>query len=154
MENIKEMNRKGQISFRTLAISALLVGIFALSIVSFGVQFQSENSVNESSLLSNEPINRSYTNIQTELNDSVSSIDLQRDSFFSDVPIIGEITLILGAITGVGRVVFGSLTSLYDITFVLVAETIGVSPLALSVITAIIILSGIILTWRLLRSGN
>jgi len=153
MENISKMNKKGETSFMSYIISVVLVALFAFALISFGVQLADDNSTNVS-ILNNNAINRSYENLEYNLSSVRDNAESQQESFFKDIPIIGEASLILGSLAGIVRVFFNSLTSFYTLFVTLISETLGIPSLILDGIVAIILISMVLLAWRVYRAGS
>jgi len=133
--------------FKDYIISAILIGIFIFAFISFGIQFASENNLN-TSIVNNEAINRSYVNIENELADIKTKSETQREGFFKDI------SLILTSMAGVTRIFFTSIRNVYNIVVTLIQETIGIPIIILNGFLAILLVSIVLLAWRVYRSGN
>ncbi len=96
------------VSFRESLIALLLISVFTVSLISFGVQLAEDNDVNNT-ILNNDIINRSFGNITKEINDTIVGSEFQRESWYSDVPVIGDIGLITKSLTGIARLFFMAL---------------------------------------------
>jgi len=140
-------------SLRENIIMAVMIGLFVFAFISFGTQLSLDNDTNNS-VLDNDVINRSFFNIQSELSDTIVTAEGQRESFFKDVPIIGEISLFLKSITGVTRVFFSTLINFYNLFTTLIAETMGVSTIILNGMVALVLISTVLLAWSVYRSGQ
>ena len=139
-------------SFRNTFITFALIGIFAFASMSFIVTTQLDNNVNNT-ILENEVINKTFTDFETDLSDFSSKTQTQKESFESEIPERGFGSLIVFAIVGVGQRFTGMITGVYNIFIVLPASILGISPVVISVITAILVVSLILLIWRVYRSG-
>lgn len=141
------------VGFRESIISMILVAVFAFTIIGFGAQFAIDNETNKSIL--NDPIiNKSYGDIQTQLDSSSDSVETQKDSWYNDVPVIGAINLIWKSLTGILRVFFSTFTNLYNVIVTLISTTLGIPAIVLNAINVIITISILLLLWRLVRSGS
>ncbi len=139
-------------SFREVFVTFALIGIFVLAGISFIVQTQLDNDV-ENTILENEVINKTYTNLETDLSDFGSETQTQKESFESEIPERGFGSLIIFAIIGVGQKFTGMITGIYNIFIVLPASILGISPVVIGVFTAMLIVSLILLAWRVYRAG-
>lgn len=143
--------------FRGLAISTLLIGLFVFAMISFGTTLQLTNNAN-STIASNEVINRSFTDMQTELEGVQAGREAERESWFRTIPVIGEISVILETIVAVGAGLITVIGSIFNITIELISVGLGIgsgsAKVVFGVFTAIIIFSGILLAWSVYRSGK
>ena len=139
-------------SFRDVFVTFALIGIFVFAGISFIVQTQLDNDV-ENTILENEVINKTYTNLETDLSDFGSETQTQKESFESEIPERGFGSLIIFAIIGVGQKFTGMITGIYNIFIVLPASILGISPVVIGVFTAMLIVSLILLAWRVYRAG-
>ncbi|KKL68884.1 hypothetical protein LCGC14_2120530 [marine sediment metagenome] len=142
-----------EVNFKGIAIASLLVGIFVFALLSFGNQIAIDNNV-PNILLEEEQFNRTFRNLDSNLSEAIKDINASRGEFFKDIPIIGEITIILSSIVAVGRVFTVVVRNLYSLTLGLIAETLGISPIVMGILSSIILVSIILLIWRVYRSGG
>lgn len=140
-------------SFRDLFTTFAIIGVFIFASISFIVTTQIDNSANNT-ILENDVINRTYERLETNLSDFGSQTQTQRESFESEIPERGYGSLIIFAIVGIGQRFSGIIASVYNIIIVLPASILGVSPVVISTITAIVLVSMILLIWRVYRSGG
>ncbi len=141
------------ISFREVFVTFALIGIFVFAGISFIVQTQLDNDV-ENTILENEVINKTFTNFETDLSDFSSKTQTQKESFESEIPERGFGSLIIFAIIGVGQRFTGMITGVYNIFIVLPASILGISPIVIGVLTSILIVSLVLLIWRVYRTGG
>ncbi len=142
-----------EVNLKTLVISALLVGIFSFALLSFGNQMSLDNNT-KNIILEEEQFNRTFNTINVTLQDATNTINATREGFFSDIPIVGDLGAFLTSIVAVGRQSFSVVKSIYDLTIGLIAETLGISPIVIGVITSIIIIVSLLLAWRVYRTGS
>ena len=140
------------ISFRELFITFALIGVFVFASIGFIVQTQIDNDV-DSTILENEVINKTYTNLETDLDDFGSKAQTQKESFESEIPERGFGSLIIFAIIGAGQKFTGMITGVYNIFIVLPASVLGISPIVIGVLTAMLVVSLVLLIWRVYRAG-
>ena len=139
-------------SFRETFITFALIGIFVLASISFIVKTQTDNEVTNT-ILENDVINSTYVDLETNLNSSRGVVQKQKDSFESENPERGFGSLIIFSIVGVGKTFAGMTLGVYNIFIVLPSEVLGIPRIVVGVFTAILVVSLILLVWRVYRSG-
>lgn len=140
-------------SLMKYATVALLVGLFTIALINFSVNLTESNDVN-GSLMTDPNLNSSFTDIQTELEASKSVAEGIRSSFFGQIPIIGDIAVILGYIFGTTKQIFALIRGLFELYFELIQTYMGIPPIVTTVFTTIIVLTLILLAWRVYRAGS
>jgi len=143
-------------NLRSLVISILLVGLFIFAIMNFGIFLALSN--NSGTILENEAINKTFNELTTELEEVQSKAEAQKKSFFADIPVIGELTVILGTIVFVGKGMVEVTGGLFSLIAELIAITLGIGDTAakavLGVFSAIMVFSLVLLAWSVYRSGK
>ena len=139
-------------SFRELFITFALIGIFVFASISFIVTTQTDNEV-ENTILENEDINRTYVDLESNLNSTRSQVQTQKDSFESENPERGFGSLIIFSIVGVGKTFAGITLGVYNIFIVLPSAVLGIPRIVVGILTAILVVSLILLIWRVYRAG-
>ena len=140
-------------SFRETWINFILIGVLVFSLISFIVTFQSQNNV-ENGILENELINSTFDRLGDQLNSSGGDTQTQRESFEAEIPERGFGSLIIFTIVGVTQNFMSVIITIFNILIVLPAQIIGVSPIVISAIGSILIVSLILLAWRVYRIGS
>lgn len=140
-------------SFRETWINFILIGVLVFSLISFIVIIQNENSV-ENGILENELINSTFNQLSEELNSSGGDSQTQRESFEAEIPERGFGSLIIFTIVGVTQNFMSVIITIFNILIVLPAQIIGVSPIVISALGSILIVSLIMLAWRVYRLGS
>ena len=139
--------------FKDLIITALLVGLFIFAVISFGVQLSKNNNANMS-ILNNPSINKSFVSITSELEEAEDTAESGRVGLWSGIPILEEVGIVLDSIVSVGQVFSGMVIGVFGITFELITTTLGIPPIVLGVITAIILISIVLLAWSVFKAGK
>ena len=139
--------------FKGLIITTLLVGLFIVAMINGSILLSHANNQN-SSLMENEAINSTFGDMQTELDDVQRVSDSTKDSFEKEKVTITGGFLLLSSIINAGKVFTSVITNVYILTFGLVADVLGINDIILGVLTGIIVISGILLTWRLYKAGE
>jgi len=140
-------------SFRATWINFILIGILVFSLISFIVVFQEQNNV-EGGILENELINSTFNDLAEELSTSGGDVQTQRESFEAEIPERGFGSLIIFTIVGVTQNFMSVIITIFNILIVLPAQIIGVSPIVISALGSILIVSLILLAWRVYRIGS
>ncbi len=141
------------VDFKGLIITALLVGLFIFALISFGVQL-AKNSDANMSILDNPAINDSFVSIESKLGEAKDTAEAGRKGLWSGIPLLEEVGIILDSIVSVGQVFSQMVIGVYELTFGLITETLGISPIVLGVITAIVLVSIVLLAWSVFKSGK
>lgn len=147
--------------FKGIVIALLLAGVFAFSIISFGVQMQLDNDAGFT-LLNNTRINSSYTSLGSDLNRTQSVYAEQSSDFSSDQPeeSRGGESILLISIVGVLNVVGKIPVLLYDSTLGLAFDVLfgGSSNTGFGIVFgifgAILIISLVLYAWKVIRTGD
>lgn len=140
-------------SFRGTWVNFILIGVLVFSLISFVVVIQNENNV-EKGILENELINSTFNSLAEELNTSGGDSETQRKSFEAEIPERGFGSLIIFTIVGVTQNFMSVIVTIFNILIVLPAQVLGVSEVVISAIGSILIVSLILLAWRVYRIGS
>ena len=140
-------------SFRETFITFALIGIFIFAGISFIVTTQRDNNVDET-ILEDEIINRTYSKLETNLSDFESATQTQKESFEEEIPERGFGSLIIFSIISVGQKFTGLIAVVYNIMIILPASILGIPKVVISVLSSILIVSLILLVWRVYRVGG
>ena len=140
-------------SFRETFMTFALIGLLVFATIAFIVGTQRDNEV-DNTILENEIINRTFTNLETSLGSFGSETQTQRETFESEIPERGFGSLIIFSIVSLAQKSAGLLVAVYNIIIVLPASVIGISPIVFSVLSAIFLLTLMLLAWRVYRVGG
>jgi hypothetical protein len=141
------------VEFKNVVIGALLVAIFAYALIGFSVQMAVDNNVNNS-IMNNEVINSTYSNLETQIDDLKHSAETQKDSWYADIPVLGDATIIFQSIAGITRTFFSGFVSIYNLLIGLISKTIGFPIIILNGIVGVIIIISLLLLWSLYKAGT
>jgi len=152
MESVtNRINNRGQ--FRSLIFTAMLVALFIFAMISGGIYLSESNGKN-SPLLNNTAINNTFHTLEEQLPETQAIAEGQKNNTFLENPKEGSDSFLFSTIIGAAKVFTGIWRNFYDLTFGLIAETIGVSPVVLGVFTAMLLVSILLLFWRLIKVGE
>jgi len=141
------------VEFRNIVITGLLIGLFAFALMNISISLTNENDVNNS-LLENEAINRSFGYLESNLSSTQDKSETSKTGFESENPTVGTDSFLFSSIISAGKVFTGMWRGVYDVTFSLFTETLGISPIVIGVITSILIITITLLAWSLYKSGR
>lgn len=139
--------------FKNLTIIMLLLGLFIFAIMSASIGLTSENNVNNT-LMESESINSTFGNLQTQLETTQSTTNGTKSAFEQETPTLGTDSFLFSSIINAGKVFTTLISSIFNLTFGLISEVLGISPIILGVLSAILLLSIILLAWKLYKTGK
>lgn len=140
-------------SFRELFTTFGILGIFIFSAISFVVVMQTDNNVNNT-ILENEVINNTFTRLDTNLTALGGDAQTQKDNYDSEIPERGFGSLLIFSIVSVSQQFTSGIISIWNIMVVLPASILGIPTQVVSVFNAILIVSLVLLGWRVIRLGS
>lgn len=140
-------------SFRKTFMIWGLIGILVFSTLSYIIVLQQENEVTDT-ILSNTIINKTFSSLQDNLTSVESQTQTQRETFEKDIPERGFGSLLIFAIVGVGQKFTAIIFSTYNILIVLPATIVGIPKIVINVLSSILVVTLILLVWRLYRAGS
>lgn len=140
-------------SFRKTFITFSMISLFVFASISFIVSFQSENNA-DSSILENELINRTFSSLGSDISGQELSSNSSKNAFESEIPAPGFGSLIIFAIVGVAQTFTGIITTTYNVIIVLPISLLGVPQQVAQILGSILMVSLLLLAWRLYRVGS
>lgn len=149
----KKLNKKAQLSMMKLVGTALLILLFAVSMVNFGFILSKDN--NSSHAITNDESLQSLNNSFTSrLNTASDTLNATKEGFFSDVPVLSTIEATITAIFGVIPSFITQITASFGLIFSFIRTQLGIPPIVLQMATAFIVVMGILLAWRVYKAGQ
>lgn len=139
--------------FKDIIIGVVLAGLFALSLLTFGINLATENNsansiVNESIIL---PFNET---LHDNLEAVKSTSESQRNSLENQEAQGGDEGF---SLTTIPTILF-NFTSLMFGTFQIlihsISQVLGIHPIVINVIVASLVITIVILTWRVIKAGG
>lgn len=140
-------------SFKEIFTTFALIGLLIFATISFIVTTQRNNNVDET-ILENPVINKTYTRLESNLSEFGSQTQLQREAFESEIPERGFGSLIIFSIVSIGQKFVGLIVGVYNIMIVIPSSILGIPKVVTSILTAILIVTLILLIWRVYRAGG
>lgn len=130
-----------------------IIGIMVLASIFFIVQTQTDNDTN-TSILENQIINSTFTKLQDNLTAYSSTTQQQRENFEGEIPERGFGSLLIFSIVTVWQTFMSLTIGVYNILIVVPASVLGVSPIIIGVLDSILIVTLLLLGWRIYRVGG
>ncbi len=140
-------------SLREVFISFALVGIIVFATISFIVSTQTQNNV-ENTILEDDIIFKVYNQTNTTLLSFRDNASSQKGNFEKEFPERGFGSLIIFAIVGVGQTFTDMILGVYNVFIILPSRFLQIPPQVISAITAILIVTLVLLAWRVYRVGS
>ena len=141
------------VEFRTLIINSLLIGLFIIALGSFSVYLTSENNVNNT-LMENQAFNSTFGKLQTELDSAQETFEAQRNVTEQTIPTESSDSLPISTIPSTASIITTTFRNIYNLTFGLISSVLGISPIVTLTVTAILVLTVILMIWRLVKTGQ
>ncbi len=121
--------------------------------IAFIATSQNDNGV-DNTILENPLINSTFIKLGQNLTILENNTQTQRGNFESEIPERGFGSLIIFSIVGITQKFTGLLIGIYNIFIVLPSSILGVSQVVTSAISSILIVSLVLLGWRVYRIGS
>lgn len=130
-----------------------VIGIMALSAIFFISTTQSDNDTTFS-ILDNPTLNKTFNRLQTNLTNYGDVAQEERAKFESEIPEENTLTLLIFSIVTVWQKFFALIIGVYNILVVIPASVLGVSKVIIAVFDSMVVVTLILLGWRLYRVGS
>lgn len=129
----------------------LLAGLFVICMITFAVML-SNNYGRDEALMKSDQID--FSKLENQINKTSSDAQKWGDAFKSDNLFVATGTLVLFSIWGIGKLIWGSVTTFLTIFLDGASSVLGVSPIVTGVATAILIISLIFALWKVIKAGE
>ncbi len=140
-------------SFREVFIMFSLISLMVFATISFVVTLQTDNDA-PSSLLENQLINNTFISLSDNISQQSVSTNTSKTAFDSDIPAPGFGSLIIFAIVGVAQGFTSTITTTYNIIIILPLGLLGIPSQVANILVSILMMTLILLAWRLYRVGS
>lgn len=127
----------------------MLVGLFFLAIVFFASGIAVNNGMNQS--VTGGVIDTS--NVEKQINQTNADSQNWAKAFNSDNLFVALGTVVLYSIWGVGKLIFSSVTTFFNLIIVGLSSIIGIPPIAVGVILSLLLVGLIFSLWRINKVG-
>lgn len=129
----------------------LLAGLFVIAMINFAVML-ANNYGQTDSLMKSEQID--FSRLENQVNSTSADAQKWGEAFRSDNLFVATGTLVLFSIWGIGKLIWGSVTTFSTIFLDGASAVLGVSPVVTGVVTALIIISLLFALWRVIKAGE
>jgi len=135
---------------RTYLVGFLLAGLFIVAMVGFMNNLYGFNSDNQTIVQTGYI---EYDSLEANISTAGDDSEDWLETFTSESSVISFGEIVFNSITGIGTLVIGTIKTLLGIYGQIGSNLLGLDPMVLGVINAIILSSLIFLIWRLYRAG-
>jgi hypothetical protein len=113
-----------------------------------------QNNEVDNTILENQLINNTFEKLQTNLTNVGGATQTQRGNFESEIPERGFGSLIIFSIVAVTQKFTALIIGIFNIFVILPSSILGISPVVTGAIGSILIVSLVLLAWRVYRLGS
>lgn len=140
---------------KNITINTLLIGLFIVGFITFIIQFQEETGT-ETRIIDNPAISKAFGNISKELNESSANAEAQRQTMIdeSSNPVLSLGFFVIRSILNAGAVFMNLIVGIFGYISVLMLETLGIPPIVLGTLSAILIITIVLAVWKLWKVGE
>lgn len=129
----------------------LLAGLFVICMITFAVMLGNNYGQSEA-LMKSDQID--FSKLENQINSTSADAQKWGEAFKSDNLFVATGTLVLFSIWGIGKLIWGSVTSFTTIFLDGASSVLGVSPIVTGVVMAILIISLIFALWKVIKAGE
>ena len=145
------MVSESSLGMKSIFIIFLLTGLFLVSLYQFGLGVASSYG-KPASLIDDPRINMS--GIESQLSQASSDADDKFESFAKDNLFVTAGEIVLFSVWGIWKLVGGTIKAMYTILMGGLVNVIGIDPMVVGVVSAILLISLIFAGWRLIKQGE
>lgn len=137
--------------FKDYIIKFLLAGLFIVCLFSFGVSFTVDQGKSSDIINDN---NLNIGDLERQINETSEDAEAWGEAFRSDNVFVQLGAVIMFSIWGVMKLMWSSIITLFTLILDSASTVLGVPPIVLGVILAILIISLIFAGWRVVKRGD
>ena len=139
--------------FKGLIISSVLIGLFIVAMLQGFNYLASENQV-QNPLTQDTAVNNSLNSLNQDLSDLNRTSNNIRSAFDSEKSTFATGFLLFGSILDASKQLMNFIVNIFQISFDLITEKLGVPPLILGVFASIVLITAVLLAWKLVKGGE
>ena len=139
-------------SFKNIAIAFLLVSLFAISIYNFAIGVGGEYGYSADEFLSSDEID--FESLDTQIRETSEEAESWQEKFRDDNVFVAFGPLVMFSLWGIAKLMWNSINLIFELLFGGIAGVIGIDPMVVGVISAILLITIIFAIWRLLKVGE
>jgi len=144
------------VNFRPIIVSLLLVGLFAICMITAGIQIATVNNANQS--IGDDAVLAAYaSSMNSSLEATVSAANTTEDAISSSPITLTSGFPVFDSITGVWKTLKVIPVTIYNLTFGLVFGRLlggGVAAIVVGVIGSILTITIILSVWKMVSTGE
>ncbi len=139
--------------FEKTFMNFMIIGLLIVGLLAFIIILQNDNSISDK-FIDNEIINETYAGLSEDLEGLRGQSQAQKTLFESENPTAGFGTILLFSIVSAGKVFNGMIISLFNTLIKLPVVFLGLDPVIVSVLSAMLILGIILGLWAVYKLGG
>ncbi len=139
--------------FKNLVFIFVFAGIYIFAMMSFAVNLTNDNNVNNT-LMESQAVNSTFGNLEAQLQAVPDNANGSKSAFEQETPTLGTDSFLFGSIISAGKTFTTMITGVFNLMFGLISETLGVSPIILGVFSGLLLITIILLGWKLYKTGK
>jgi hypothetical protein len=139
--------------FKGTFITFIIVGLFVFAMISGVVIFERSNGISDG-IINNSVINKTYVDLNDKISSGESDINNQNTVQDEESPSVSSGDFNLFSIIGLSKTAKGIVVGVYNTIIVIPSRLLGVPQVVISVLTIILVISLILLAWRLIKIGE
>lgn len=136
--------------FKDFPVNFLLAGLFIIAMISFGVVL-AHNYQKDETLMKSDKID--FSKLEAQVNSTSEDANAWAETFKSDNLFVVAGGIVLYSIWGITKLVWTSVLAMLTIFTDGASGILGIPPIATGVLTAIVIISLIFASWKLIKQG-
>ena len=137
--------------FKDYPINFILAGLFIICLISFGVAL-ANNYGQSGTLMKTDKID--FSRLEKQINSTSADANKWAETFKSDNLFVVAGGIVLFSIWGIVKLIWTSVTAMLTIFTDGATGLLGIPPIAVGVLTAIVIIGLIFAGWRLIKQGQ
>ncbi len=139
--------------FMNFFISFCLIGIFILCMVNFNTQISSDNN-STNTVLQNPAMAEAFSGLESNLSEFQKQAEDEKGIFEENKPMVGIGFFMLEGIMGAGKIFTGMIISVFNFFLLPLGTILGIDTGIISIFISILIVSILLLLWRLYKAGE
>ncbi len=136
----------------TFIIAALLTTLFVVALTSYGIELTNTHGVNNP-LMNDSTFNDTFEDMKTELEGSQITAEEQLSVSLNTTPTTSGGESSLESTPSTAHTFWKAATSMYNLIFKSLGGQLGIPSIILTTITAILVISIVLLIWKLWKTG-
>jgi hypothetical protein len=134
-------------NFQNLIISMLLAGLFGFALIGFIYQTSIDNDNYE--IMKDSRLNKTFNSLNKTLNNYQNTAQSQINASSNEPLQLGSDNIILTFITGTYKLFTSVITQIFNTLTIFINDTLHINPIILGILSTIIILSIVLVIYKL-----